>query len=113
VLESSVCRTFLRERVQQRTDPVCETTQDRIRERNRALESRFAHELDRFVHRCIARYSIDESKLIRAEPQRGAHRRIETGNASSAERLDCVVERSGPLNCPECQSLRERAIARV
>jgi hypothetical protein len=51
--------------------------------------------------------------LIRAEPQRSTHRRIETGNASSAERLDRVVEGSGPLNCPECQSLSERAITRV
>src|SRR4029453_15538352 len=64
-----------------------------VRERDGALETGTANELDRLVDRCVAGDTVDERKLIRAEAKRGAHRSVESVDTPTTERLARVVER--------------------
>src|SRR5207253_8880077 len=52
-------------------------------------------------------------ELVRAEPQRGTHRRVELADRPTAERLDRVVERAYPLHGAVREPLRERAVATI
>jgi hypothetical protein len=110
VLEGGLDSASPGERVEQRPNPVGKTAQNCVRERHGALETRPAHELDRFVHCRIAGHAVHEAQLIRAEPQRSADRRIETSDSATAERFDRVIERPDSLDGPVGEALRERAI---
>ncbi len=101
------------EPVEERRQSVGEPAQDRVREGDRPLEPRAAHELDRLVHRRVARNPVHESELVRTEPQRSSHGRVETADRAPAKLLDRVVERPHPLHRAESQPLRECAVARV
>ncbi len=90
-----------------------EPAQHRVRERDGALEAGAADELDRLVHRRVARYRIEVAKLVGAEPQRRPHRCIELRDGSPADRLERVVERADALHGAEGDSLRERAVPSV
>ena len=59
-----------------------------------------AHELHRLVHRRVRRDAVHEGELVGAEPERGAHRRVELAHRPPAERLDRVVERPDALHRP-------------
>ena len=77
---------------------VREPSQHGVRERHRTLEPRAAHELDGLVHRGVARHAVEEGELEGAEPQGCAHGRVETPQRATADRLDRMVERAGPLH---------------
>ena len=79
----------------------------------RPLETGTSHELDRLVHRRVARDPVDERELIRAEAKRRPDGSIESRDPSSAERLDRVVERPGALDRTVREPLGERAVAVV
>ena len=56
---------------------------------------------------------LGERNLVRAETQRGADGRIELRYRPAAQRFDPVIQRPQPLDRPEGEPLRERAIALV
>ena len=56
---------------------------------------------------------VGERELVGAEPQRGAHRRVELAHRPLAELLDAEVERPHALHRPVREPLRERAVAVV
>ncbi len=72
-------RGLLPGRVRQRLDAcsalVGEAAQHGVRERDRPLEARPAHELDGLVDRGVPRHPVQERELERTEPQGRAHRR--------------------------------------
>ena len=74
---------------------------------------RTADELDRLVHRGVARDAVDEPELVRTETEGSSHGRVETVDAPSAELLDRVVERADALDGAEGEPLRERSITLV
>ena len=98
VRERRLGRRRVGQRLDERADPVREPAEHGVRERHRPLETGTSHELDRLVHRGVARDPVDERELIRAEAKRSPHGSIESRDASSAERLDRVVERPGALD---------------
>ena len=98
--------------VEQRRDPVGEPAHHGVRERHGALEPGAADELDRLV-RGRMRRGVGVAELVRAEPQRRAHGRIELAHRPLAERLDRVVERPHALHGAVREPLRERALALV
>ena len=100
------------QRVDQVAEPEHEAPHDRICERHRALQARGPDKLDRLVDGRMDG-DLGERELVRAEPQCGAYGRIELRDRPAAQRFDPVVERPHPLNRPEGEPLRERAIARV
>ncbi len=100
------------ERVEQRPDPVGEPPHHGVRERHGTLEPRAADELDRLVRRRVRR-RVGVAELVRAEPQRRAHRRIELAHRPLAERVDRVIERAHTLHGAVREPLRERALALV
>ena len=100
------------QRVEQRPDPVGDPPHHGVRERHGALEPRPADELDRLVHRGVRR-GVGVAELVRAEPQRRAHGRIELAHRPLAERVDRVVERPDALDGAIREPLRERALALV
>ena len=71
-----------------------------------------ADELDRLVHGRVDG-DLRVGELVRAEPQRRPHRRVELGDRAAAELLDPVVERADALDRPVGEPLRERPLARV
>ena len=100
-------------RLEERPGAVGELPQDRVRERDGALEPRAAHELDGLVDGCVPRYAVEVGQLVRAEAERGAHRRVELADRPPPERLDRVVEGPGALDRPVGEAPRERAIPLV
>ena len=102
-----------REAGEERLDPVRETPEHGVREGDRPLEPSPANELDRLVHSGVARHAVQVAELVRAEPQRRQHRRIELAHRPLAERLDRMVERPLPLHRAEGELPRERAVAIV
>ena len=112
VPERRLLRCRLRQPLEQRGQTLGEPPQHRVRERHRPLEPGAANELDRLGHGRVRRRS-HEAELVRAEPQRRPHGRVELAHRPAAERLDPVVERANALNRPEGEPLRERAVARV
>ena len=94
-------------------DAVGDTAQHGVRERDGTLEARAANELDGLVDRRVPCDAVDESELVRAEPERRSHGRVEAAQRSPPERLDRMVERARALNGAEREPLRERAIAFV
>ena len=113
VLQPRLGGACLRQRVEEGPEPVGESAKHRVGERHGALEPRTAHELDRLVHRGVARDAFDEPELVRAETKGSSYGRVETVDAPSAERLDRVVERADALDGAEGESLRERSITLV
>jgi hypothetical protein len=113
VLERSLGSARLGEGGEQRRDPLGKPTEYGVRERDRALQTGTAHQLDGFVDRGVARNAIDESELVGPQSQSRTHGRIEASDAAPAKRLDGVVECSGALNRTERKSLRQCAVARV
>jgi hypothetical protein len=103
----------MREGGEQRLNPVGEPTKHGVRERDRPLEPRAAHELDGFVDRGIARNAVDEPELVGPQPQGRTYWRIEASDASTPKRLDSVVKRPDTLDGAESESLCQCAIARV
>ena len=108
-----VLERTLGERREQRLDPVGDAPEDGVREGDGALEPGPADELDRLVHRRVARDAVEEAELVRAEPERGEHGRVELPHRPLAERLDRVVERAGALDGAERELPRERPVAVV
>ena len=98
---------------EQRLDPVGEPAEHGVRERDRPLEPGAAHELDRLVHGRVAGHAVEVAELVRAEPERREHRRVELAHRPLAERLDRVVERAHPLHRAERELPRERPVAVV
>ena len=113
VLECGLRRCRLGQLVEQPRDSVCEPAKHGVRERDRALEPGAPNELDRLVDGRVPRDAVDEAELVRAEAERGSHRRVEAVDAPASERLDRVVERAGALHRAEREPLRERAVAIV
>ena len=111
--ERRLGRRRVGQRRDERADPVREPAQDGVRERHRPLETGTSHELDRLVHRRVARDPVDERELIRAEAKRRPDGSIESRDPSSAERLDRVVERADALDRAVREPLGERAVAFV
>ena len=101
------------EGVEQRADPLRHAAQHRVRERHRACDAGRAHQLDRLVHRRVARHAVDVAELVRTEAQGREHRRVELVHRPPAERLDRVVERARPLHGAVGEPLRQCAVARV
>ena len=56
---------------------------------------------------------VGERKLVRAEPQRRAHRRVELADGALPELLDPEVERAHALHRAVREPLCERAVAVV
>ena len=102
----------LRQRIEQRADPLCEAAHHRVRERNRPLEVCGAYQLHRLVHGRVRR-DLEVAELVRAEAKRGEHRRVELAHRSAAERLDRVIERPDALHRSVRDPLRKRAVALV
>ena len=97
---------------EERPDAVGEPPHDRVRERHRSLDPRAADELHRLVDRRVRR-GVGVAELVRAEPQRRTHRRIELPHRPPPERLDRVVERPHALHGAVRESLGERPLALV
>ena len=74
---------------------------------------RAAHELDRLVHRGVARDAAEVAELVRAEAQRREHRRVELSHRTLPERLDRMIERAHALHRAERELARERPVAVV
>ena len=106
-------RRRLRQALEEAPGAVGQLPQDGVRERDRALEPRAAHELDGLVDGCVARHAVEVGQLVRAEPERGAHGRVELADRPPPERLDRVVERPGALDRAVGEAPRERAVALV
>ncbi len=100
------------QRVEERLDPVGQPSHHRVRERDGPLEPGAADELDRLVDGRVLR-GVGVAELVRAEPQRRTHRRVELPHRPPAERLDRVVERPYALHRAVGEPLRERALALV
>ncbi len=64
VHESGFFGARIGECVEQRSDPVGEPSEDRVRERHSSLEPRTANELDGLVHCRITRDAVDVAQLI-------------------------------------------------
>ena len=111
MLERGLGRRAVGKGVEEWAYPVRETSQHGVRERNRPLEPGPPDELDGLVHGRVARDAVDEGKLVRAEPERGPHGRVEPLDAPATEGLDRVVERPPALHRTEREALREAAIA--
>ena len=77
----------------------------------RSSRARRTSSTDSFDRRVRRRVGVAE--LVRAEPQRRAHRRIELPHRPPAERLDRVVERPHALHGAVREPLRERPLALV
>src|SRR5205085_4741787 len=99
------------ERVDELAHALGETTKDGIRERDRSFEPRAANELDRLVHRRVRSDPLRISELVRAEAERGSHRRIELAHRTTPELLDRVVERAHALHGSVRDPLREPTVA--
>ena len=113
MLEPRLGGACVRQRIEERSDPLGETTEHGVGERHGALEACTADELDRLVHRGVARDAVDEPELVRTETEGSSHRRVETVDATAAELLDRVVERADALDRTEREPLRERSITLV
>ena len=94
-----------------RGDP--DEPQDGVRERDRPLEPGTADELDRLVHRRVARHAVEVPELEGTEAERGPHRRVELPHRPLPQRLERVVERPHPLHRPVRELPRERPVALV
>ena len=103
----------LGERAEQAAQLLGEPAHDRVRERHRALEPRAAGRArpSRSTTACARQLRVAE--LVRAEPERGEHGRIELANGPPPDRLDRVVERALALHRPVGEPLRERPVALV
>ena len=108
-----VLERAFRERGEERLDPIREPPEHRVREGDRPLEPRRAHEFDRLVHSGVARHAVQVAELERAEAERRQHRRVQLAHRPLAERLDRMVERPLPLDRAEGELPRERAVAVV
>ena len=84
----------------------------RVCERDRALESRVANELDRLVDGRVHR-NLRVGELVGTEPQGGSNRRVELAHGPPAESLDPVVEGADALDRPVGQPLSEGTLARL
>ena len=113
MLQRSLGGSAFGERVQERPDPVGETPEHRVGERDGAFEPGAANQLDRLVDGCIACDPVHERQLVRAETQRRSDRGIETGNPAAAQQLDGVVERANALHRSVSEALGEAAITLV
>ncbi len=102
----------VRQRIEERPEPVPEPTQNGVRERHGPLEPGAPHELDRLVDGRV-RCGVGPAELVRAEPQCCEHRRVELPQRSPAERLDRVVERPHALHGAVRDPLRERPLPLV
>ena len=103
----------LRQRVEQRPDPLREPPHHRVRERDGALEAGRAYELDRLVRGRACRDAVEVGELVGAEPKRRPDGRVELAHRPPAQRLDRVVERPDALHSAVGDPLRERAVAAV
>ena len=90
-----------------------EPPHDRVREGDRTLEPGGADKLHRLVDGRVRRHPVHEGELVGAQPQRGAHRRVELPHRPAAEGLDAVVERPDALHRPVGELLGEGTVARV
>ena len=110
-------RRLLPRRVRQRLDVraalVGEPSENGIRERDGALQTRAADELDRLVDGGVTRHAVEERELERSQAQRRANRRVEPAHGAMSDRLDRMVERPRPLHRPVRQLARERSVALV
>ena len=94
--------------------PVDEPAHDRVRERRpRARGPAGARARRVSFDGRVRRHRVHEAELVGAEPQRGAHGRVELAHGPPAERLDRVVERAHALHRAVRELHRERAVARV
>ena len=110
VLESRLVSRSLRKSLEQRAETLGDPPQNRVRERNRPLRSRGAHELHRLVHGGVTRDAVHVAELVCAEAERRPHRSVELLDTAASERADRVVERPHALNGAERESQRERRI---
>ena len=106
-------RRPLRQSLDQRANPVRQTAQDGVRERDGAFQPGTANELDGLVHRGIPRDAIEERELVGAEPQRSANWRVQLGDRPPTKRLDRVIERPHALHRAVGKPAREGAVAVV
>src|SRR5262245_62094652 len=56
---------------------------------------------------------VGECQLVRTEPERRLHRRVELANGALAELLDAEVESANPLHRAVGETLRQRPVACV
>ncbi len=103
----------LGQRVDQLAEPFRQAAHDGIRERDGALETRATDQLDALVHGRVRGDGVEVGKLVRADPQRGQHRRIELAHRPAAQRVDAVVEHPDALHRAVGDALGERAVALV
>ena len=61
----------------------------------------------------MGRDAVEVGELVRADPERGQHRRVELANGPPPERFDPVVERANALHRAVGDLLGERAVALV
>ena len=113
VPEGGLARRRLGQRLAVGASPVGQPSQDRVRERDRALQPRAADELDGLVDRRVARHPVEERELVRAEPEGGTHRRVELADGAAADGLDRVVERPAALDGAVGEAAGERPVAPV
>ena len=90
-----------------------EPPHDGVREGDGALEAGAADELDRLVHRRVPRDAVEVGELVRADAERGAHRRVELRDRPPRQGLDAVVERADALHRPVGDLRGQRAVAGV
>ena len=100
------------ERGDEAVEGLGEPAHDRVRERHCALALRRAHQLDGVVDDRMHRL-IGPRELVGAEPQRGAHGRIELAHRPLARLLDPEVDRARPLHRAVREPLGQRAVAVV
>ena len=112
VLEPRLGGACLRQRVEERPDPVGEPAKHGVGERHGALEPRTADELDRLVHRRVARDAVDEPELVRTETEGSSHRRVEAWTRrrpSFSIAWSSVRTRWTAPNASRCASARSRS----
>ena len=93
--------------------PEREPPQDGIRELHGPFQPRVAHELHGLAHRRIRGNRIQVGELVGADPESGAHRRVELSHGAAADLLERVVERAHALDGAVRDPLRQRAVALV
>ena len=102
----------LRQRLEQRRDPVRDAPEDRVREGDGALQARRPNELDGFVDGRVTR-RLHEAELVRAEPERRPHGSVQLADRSPPQLLDRMVERASALDRPVGEPLGERSVSLV
>ncbi len=93
--------------------PEREPPQDGVRELHGPFQPRLADELHGLAHRRIGGDRIQVGELVGADPESGAHRRVELAHRAAADLLERVVERADALDGAVGDPLGQRAVALV